>query len=219
MTGRVHPGETNASWVMRGLLERLTDPDDAEMQDLRRMFIFKIVPLLNPDGVICGNHRCSLAARDLNRQWINPSPTLHPTIYHTKCLINLLAETGNAPFVRCIQLYTEGVLFYPGFSCRQMALPPPFCQSIRYGAGGISNAAMLDIFRLSVEMKIYIDCHGHSRQKDVFLYGCDPRESWKPSDYRRPKSASPAEPMDESFLELADVLDKIAPPFSRGACG
>ncbi|VDN09696.1 unnamed protein product [Dibothriocephalus latus] len=85
---------------MRGLLERLTDPDDAEMQELRRMFIFKIVPLLNPDGVICGNHRCSLAARDLNRQWINPSSTLHPTIYHTKCLINLLAEAGNTPFVR-----------------------------------------------------------------------------------------------------------------------
>ncbi|BHF83644.1 hypothetical protein SprV_0902678700 [Sparganum proliferum] len=164
LTGRVHPGETNASWVMRGLLERLTDPDDAEMRDLRRMFIFKIVPLLNPDGVICGNHRCSLAARDLNRQWINPSPTLHPTIYHTKCLVNLLAETGNAPF-------------------------------------------------------IYIDCHGHSRQKDVFLYGCDPRESWKSSDYRHSKSESPDEPIDESFLELADVLDKIAPPFSRGACG
>lgn len=40
--------------------------------------------MLNMDGVIEGNHRCSLAAVDLNRQWISPSAKLHPTIYHTK---------------------------------------------------------------------------------------------------------------------------------------
>jgi hypothetical protein len=29
--------------------------------------------MLNPDGVIHGNYRCSLAGVDLNRQWVNPS--------------------------------------------------------------------------------------------------------------------------------------------------
>jgi hypothetical protein len=30
--------------------------------------------MLNPDGVIHGNYRCSLAGIDLNRVWDNPAP-------------------------------------------------------------------------------------------------------------------------------------------------
>jgi murein tripeptide amidase MpaA len=37
--------------------------------------------MLNPDGVIVGNYRCSLAACDLNRQWIAPSSKMHPEIF------------------------------------------------------------------------------------------------------------------------------------------
>jgi len=31
--------------------------------------------------------RCNLAGVDLNRQWIDPSKKLHPTIYNTKMVI------------------------------------------------------------------------------------------------------------------------------------
>ena len=31
--------------------------------------IFKIVPMLNPDGVILGNTRTGVAGKDLNRQY------------------------------------------------------------------------------------------------------------------------------------------------------
>jgi hypothetical protein len=48
--------------------------------------------MLNPDGVINGNYRCSLAGCDLNRRWKNPSKSLHPTIYHTKKLIKKLHQ-------------------------------------------------------------------------------------------------------------------------------
>jgi len=29
--------------------------------------------MLNPDGVVCGNYRCSLSGKDLNRRWSLPS--------------------------------------------------------------------------------------------------------------------------------------------------
>lgn len=53
LSARVHPGETNASWVMKGTLEYLMS-NNPTAQSLRESFIFKIVPMLNPDGVING---------------------------------------------------------------------------------------------------------------------------------------------------------------------
>ena len=46
--------------------------------------IIKLVPMLNPDGVVLGNSRSSLAGVDLNRRWSNPHATLHPEIYFLK---------------------------------------------------------------------------------------------------------------------------------------
>ncbi|KAG6968669.1 hypothetical protein JG688_00005686 [Phytophthora aleatoria] len=40
--------------------------------------------MLNPDGVINGNTRVSLAGWDLNRKWSSPIEQLFPTIYHLK---------------------------------------------------------------------------------------------------------------------------------------
>ncbi|NXT85541.1 CBPC4 carboxypeptidase, partial [Zapornia atra] len=100
LMARVHPGESNASWVMKGTLEFLVSSDPiADL--LRKCFIFKIVPMLNPDGVINGNHRCSLSGDDLNRQWLTPSSQLHPTIYHAKGLLYYLRSIGRAPLVFC----------------------------------------------------------------------------------------------------------------------
>ena len=44
--------------------------------------------MLNPDGVIHGNYRCSLSGKDLNRRWKNPSKNLHPEIFYAKQLIS-----------------------------------------------------------------------------------------------------------------------------------
>lgn len=91
----MHPGETNASWMMEGLLDSLLNPSDGEKELVRNLkdhFEFYIVPMLNVDGVINGNYRCSLAACDLNRQWLKPGKTLHPAIYYTKKLAQTLIE-------------------------------------------------------------------------------------------------------------------------------
>jgi murein tripeptide amidase MpaA len=71
LSARVHPGETNASWMMKGCIDYLTGNSEGA-QKLRKQFVFKIVPMLNPDGVIMGNYRTGLAGVDLNRKWKSP---------------------------------------------------------------------------------------------------------------------------------------------------
>ena len=88
LTARVHPGESVGSWMMKGALSFLTSTDSAEAEILRQNYVFKVIPMLNPDGVINGNYRCSLAGCDLNRRWKAPSKVLHPTVYYTKQLIH-----------------------------------------------------------------------------------------------------------------------------------
>ena len=59
---------------------------------MRDKFVFKLVPMLNPDGVIVGNYRCSLAARDLNRNYRHPRRENFPTIYSLKAMVEELAQ-------------------------------------------------------------------------------------------------------------------------------
>lgn len=101
LTSRVHPGESNASWMMKGFLDyllsntadvkvafyRLLTEPNILLQLLRDTFVFKIVPMLNPDGVIVGNYRCSLAGRDLNRNYKSILKDSFPTVYHTKLMV------------------------------------------------------------------------------------------------------------------------------------
>jgi len=77
---------------MRGVLFFLTDPNNYEAKLLREKFIFKIIPMLNPDGVINGNYRSSLAGCDLNRRWKCPNKNLHPTVWNAKKLIRDLHQ-------------------------------------------------------------------------------------------------------------------------------
>uniref|UniRef100_A0A8C9ZDX3 Cytosolic carboxypeptidase 1 n=1 Tax=Sander lucioperca TaxID=283035 RepID=A0A8C9ZDX3_SANLU len=159
LSARVHPGETNASWVMKGTLEFLmsTSPLAAS---LREAYIFKIIPMLNPDGVVNGNHRCSLSGEDLNRQWQNPNPELHPTIYHTKSLLQYLAHIQRAPLVFC-------------------------------------------------------DYHGHSRKKNVFMYGCSVKETVWQSNI----SATSSDLQEDlGYRALPKILSQIAPAFSMASC-
>ncbi|KAM4807982.1 cytosolic carboxypeptidase 1 [Rhinophrynus dorsalis] len=159
LTSRVHPGETNASWVMKGTLEFLMG-NSISAQSLRESYIFKIVPMLNPDGVINGNHRCSLSGEDLNRQWQNPNVDLHPTIYHTKGLLQYLSAIKHVPLVYC-------------------------------------------------------DYHGHSRKKNVFMYGCSIKETMWHTNVSAPSGDIEE---DSGYRTLPKVLSQIAPAFSMSSC-
>jgi len=59
ISARIHPGESNSSFMMKGVIDFLTS-DAPEARVLRDKFVFKIVPMINVDGVVNGNYRCSL---------------------------------------------------------------------------------------------------------------------------------------------------------------
>ncbi|KAM4899270.1 cytosolic carboxypeptidase 2 [Sylvia borin] len=91
-SARVHPGESSGSWAMRGFLDFLLSAhEDAQL--LRRLFVFKVVPMLNPDGVVVGNSRCSLAGRDPNRAYGMALPGSFPGVWHLQAMVQrVLAE-------------------------------------------------------------------------------------------------------------------------------
>ncbi|CAF1931708.1 unnamed protein product [Rotaria magnacalcarata] len=100
ITARIHPGETNSSYMMRGVLEFITS-DDKIAQKLRSQLVFKIVPMLNPDGVIIGNYRCSLTGKDMNRNFRHPRKQTFPTIYHVKELMQSLQKEQHEIIAFC----------------------------------------------------------------------------------------------------------------------
>ncbi|NXJ84377.1 CBPC2 carboxypeptidase, partial [Trogon melanurus] len=92
LSARVHPGETSGSWAMRGFLDFLLGTH-ADARLLRRFFVFKVVPMLNPDGVVVGNSRCSLAGRDPNRAYGTGLCGSFPGVWHLRAMVErVLAE-------------------------------------------------------------------------------------------------------------------------------
>eukprot|EP01064_Diplonema_japonicum_P022277 TRINITY_DN3199_c0_g2_i1.p1 TRINITY_DN3199_c0_g2~~TRINITY_DN3199_c0_g2_i1.p1 ORF type:complete len:482 (+),score=108.99 TRINITY_DN3199_c0_g2_i1:48-1493(+) len=92
-TARVHPGETPASHMLHGLIDFLLS-DNPQAAALRANFVFKIVPMLNPDGVARGHYRSDTNGVNLNRMYDCPKMDKHPTIYAVKKLFLSLHGTG-----------------------------------------------------------------------------------------------------------------------------
>lgn len=101
---------------MNGFLKYICSDND-EAKFIRKKIVFKVIPMLNVDGVVAGNFRTSLCGKDLNRQFKTNSTFLIPEVRAVKEL--------------ALQLRSE-------FKSRFL---------------------------------FFLDFHGHSVKKNVFLYG------------------------------------------------
>jgi len=90
-TARVHPGETPASFMMDGFLKAVLALDK-KGYNLRKNFVFKIIPILNPDGVFRGHYRVDQNGRNLNRFYQSPCSET-PSIYAAKTYFEYLYYT------------------------------------------------------------------------------------------------------------------------------
>lgn len=153
LSARVHPGESNSSHIMNGLLKFLVNDSEVSL-NLRNKYIFKIIPMLNPDGVYFGCHRTSLAGVDLNRQWKEPNAATTPTIYRAKHFFrHLITKLQRTPIV------------------------------------------------IIILTQIACDIHGHSRKKNVFMFG---------------NSIQPEEPsLPQIFSQICENFDMTSCAFSN----
>jgi murein tripeptide amidase MpaA len=63
--------------MMDGIINFLIS-NDPIAAILRSRFVFKLFPMVNPDGVIHGNYRTNLAGVDLNRVWDSVDSVFSP---------------------------------------------------------------------------------------------------------------------------------------------
>ena len=81
ITARVHPGETPGTLTFNGILKLLVDNDNQMSKILLDNFIFKLIPIINVDGVSNGHFRLNMEGYNLNRCYLGPSPKITPENY------------------------------------------------------------------------------------------------------------------------------------------
>jgi len=63
-----HAGESNGGYVVSGLVDFLLS-DDKDAALARRSVIYKVIPMMNPDGIFHGMTRLNGNLEDLNQEW------------------------------------------------------------------------------------------------------------------------------------------------------
>lgn len=77
--------------------------------------VLQVVPMLNPDGVVVGNYRCSLAGRDLNRNYRTLLRDSFPSVWHTRNMVEkwdlikkkMLNAKKKKSFLTCLELLNQ----------------------------------------------------------------------------------------------------------------
>ncbi len=110
ITARAHAAETAGSHKVQGVIEFLLGKSPVA-ESLRRHHTFLVVPMLNPDGVVMGNNRCSLAGYDMNRCWGAPPRKTEPVVYALKTLLNKIRTVRKEQILVYCDLHGHSKLF------------------------------------------------------------------------------------------------------------
>ncbi|WP_172147623.1 MULTISPECIES: M14 family metallopeptidase [Pseudomonas] len=124
-----HPGEHMAEWFMEGVIERLQQRDDAELNALLQQADLYLVPNMNPDGALRGHLRTNAAGKDLNRAWQAASASETPEVYFVQ---QQMRQVGVDLFLdihgdeEIPHVFTAGCEGNPGYSPRLEQLEEEF---------------------------------------------------------------------------------------------
>jgi murein tripeptide amidase MpaA len=128
---RQHPGETMTEWLIEGLLNRLFNNNDVIARQISQLATLHIIPNINPDGAIHGNLRSNGVGVNLNREWMSPSLTHSPEVYHVR---NAMQATGVSLFLdihgdeTIPHVFTDGCSMIPDYPATSLALEQAFTE-------------------------------------------------------------------------------------------
>ena len=124
-----HPGEHMAEWFMEGIVERLKQRQDPELERLLDAADLYLVPNMNPDGAYRGHLRTNAAGKDLNRAWQSASEAETPEVHFVqqqmrRIGVDLFLDIHGDEEIP--HVFTAGCEGNPGYTPRLAALEEEF---------------------------------------------------------------------------------------------
>jgi hypothetical protein len=107
---RLRASDHPSSFVLQGFLDFITSSHEIAAE-LRQHIIFKIIPVVNPDGVFIGNTRGNLLGQDLNRHWHDTNEWSQPTIYAIRKVLEAIdADKENFALETVLDMHSTSSL-------------------------------------------------------------------------------------------------------------
>ena len=103
---RQHPGESQSSFIVEGIVEWLLENDTDAW---KKNFNFYVIPMVNADGVFYGNYRTNLTGNDLNRVWKQPRKDYHNEVYSLKKFLYALNKVSQISLIIDIHGHSNAI--------------------------------------------------------------------------------------------------------------
>jgi cytosolic carboxypeptidase protein 2/3 len=130
MIGRIYPGETHSSWVIHGFIRFLTSKNSIARQ-LRSRFVFKILPMVNIDGVVAGNYRATFSGLDVSKCYdgksslnrMMPEALLLKKIAQSQQRLDYFIDVHTHPSKKSMFMYSDYVPLHSEHYLKVRVLP------------------------------------------------------------------------------------------------